>query len=268
MEVEITMRKNYGIKEETIIDYIKGKILVSVFAEEGGTEGEKKKEEPKVDTPPKADEEGEETKKSTPNFNYEDLISKARKEEKDKLYPKITALEKEKETLIEKNNKSLLTIGELQSKIEELEESNKTGTLSESEEVAKLKKALEEKEEELKGIIETTEDIATVEERVRNEVAEEYEVKLYREQKLREVGDQLIPELVTGSTKEDIDKSLAVSQERFNDIVTKTISGVKIPPANTSVSKLNNKEFSIEDLAQLDPRSEEYREVRKKLGLK
>ena len=265
MEVEITMRKNYGFNEETTNVIKKGflrGVMLTVFADEGKSD---KVDEPKVD----ADKDGDDkATPPTPSFNYEDLISKARKEEKDKLYPKITALEKEKEALIEKSNNSLLTVGELQSKIEKLEKETKSSTLSESEEVAKLKKALADKEEELKGLIETTEDIATVEERIRNEVVEEYEVKLYREQMLRKVGDHVIPELVTGATKEDIDNSLAVSQQRFNEIVEKSLSGVKIPPANTSVSKLNNKEFNMEDLAQLDPRSEEYKEVRKKLGLK
>ena len=258
------MRKNYGFNEEKNVNYIKRGIFFKVYAEEekGGTE-----EKPEDKKPEGEDKSTEETPK-TPNFNYEDLISKARKEEKDKLYPKITALEKEKADLIEKSNNSLLTIGELQTKLEEAEKKSTGSATSVNEEVANLKKALADKEAELKGLEETTEDISVVEERIRKELDEKWEVKLYREQVLRKAGENVIPELVMGETKEDVDNSLVASQNRFNQIVNQTISGVKIPPANTSVSNMDNANFNIEYLARIDPRSDEYRDLRKKLGLK
>ena len=256
------MKKYYGINNETIVDMIMKRVkrAIYVFAEE---KEDKEKSETLEDK-----KEDKKEEKEIPNFNYEDLISKARKEEKDKLYPKIENLEQEKKDLIEKHNNALLKMAELEDKLTKTGEQSKDKTVSENDEIANLKKALEEKENELKGILETTEDIKDVEDRVRQAVVDEYEVKLYREQKLREVGDNIISELVVGETKEDIDKSLAHSQKRFNEIVQNTMSGIKVPAVNTSVSKLNSKDFNIEDLAQLDPRSDEYKELRAKLGLK
>lgn len=255
------MRKNHALKRQNITDLIREKLFLTVFADE------EKEESTKEETDK---EETKEEQKEESSINYEDLISKARKEEKEKLYPKISTLEKEKKDLIEKHNSSLLTIGELQSKIEKLSKKEETldTTKEEDKDLKALKIALEEKELELKTLLETTESVEDVEERVRKAISEEYEVKLYREQKLRQVGDNIIPELVMGTTKEEIDKSIEISQNRFNDIVKRTVSGVKIPPANTSTSKFNSTEYKLEDLARLDPRSEEYRELRKKLGLK
>lgn len=257
MEVEITMRKHYGFTKESNEHSNKGKfnLFLRVHAEEGEDKDE-----------PDTTKDKEEV--STPQINYEDLISKARKEEKDKLYPKITALEKEKNDLIEKHNNSLLSIGELQTKLEEAQKVSDSSKGGVDKEVVDLKQALAEKETELKNINETTEDINVVEERIRKEVEAEYEVKLYREQKLNEAQGNIIPELVIGGTKEEIDVSIAHSQNRFNEIVNKTISGVDIPPANASTSKIGGTEYKMSDLANMDPSSPEYAELRSKIGLK
>ena len=74
------------------------------------------------------------TGETTPTINIEDLMAKARSEEKAKLYPKIEKLEKENKALVEKNNTHLLSLGEkdalitsLNKEIEQLKAtSNKT----------------------------------------------------------------------------------------------------------------------------------------------
>ncbi len=203
-----------------------------------------------------------------PSVNFEDLISKARKEEKDKLYPQIESLKTEKNEMVEKNNKSLLTIqskdveiADLQKQLKEaVEKAGKTDT----EQITTLKSEIAVLQQKLEKAEKEKPDIAAIEERLRAE----YEVKLYREQKLREAGESVIPELVMGTTKEEVDASILASKTRFEAIQAKIMGSVNIPPVNASSSKFSAKEFNMEDFAKLDPRSQEYRDARKKLGLK
>lgn len=218
-------------------------------------------EEPSSNTtPPKSDEKSPDS----PTINYEDLIAKARKEEKDKLYPKITLLEGQISELTKKLNQHLITIGQKDVEIAELNKKLENTGKVDSEEVKTLNKKIKEMESELETTKKSITDVKALEEQIRAE----YEVKLYREQKLGEVKDQVIPELVLGNTKEDIDKSIEASKKRYKEIfdsVSKNLT--TIPPANPG-SKFNATKFSIEDLNKLDPKSTEYKEFRKAIGLK
>ena len=78
-------------------------------------------EEPQGDEQIEETPQVEETSTPQPTVNFEDLIANARKQEKDKLYPQIKKLEEEKKKLVEKNNQHLLTIGEKDARIKELE---------------------------------------------------------------------------------------------------------------------------------------------------
>lgn len=263
------MKKNCGLREErnttTIMEALKNKLLLNAFAE-----GESTPE----DTSSKADEPTEDDTPTTPRVNYEDLIAKARKEEKDKLYPKIDSLTKEKDALVEKHNNALLKIGTLEEEITSLKEKLTKEGKDDSEIVKELKAQLEKANKDLEGIQSTLVDENTIRESVRQELEAEYEVKLYREQKLREVGNEIIPELVTGLTKEEIDATLEASKTRYNEIVGRvtptqpTNSMGNIPASNPNSARINNQDINISDLAKLDPRSPEYAEVRAKLGLK
>lgn len=210
----------------------------------------------------------EPTEPKAPTVNFEDLIANARKQEKDKLYPQIQKLEEEKKRLTEKNNQHLLTIGEKDSEITELKQRIKTLEETSS------KGASEKEQELLKEIATLKETITNLEsstvprEQIEAEIKAEYEVKLYREQKLREVGDTIIPELVTGTTKEEIDASIEVSKQRYSQITDKVLGGVQVPVANVNTSTFQAKDLKIEDIANLDPRSPEYAQLRAKLGLK
>lgn len=250
------MRNNKGFITGTT-NFIKKLTLKTVFAEEPqGTE---------PTTPVVTEPQGT---PSTPTVNYEDLIAKARQQEKAKLYPQITKLEEEKKSLVEKNNANLLIIGEKDAEISELKkqlaEAQKTSQKGASEKEQSLLSKVSELEKEL---ADTKANICSREE-LENEIRAEYEVKLYREQKLREVGDTIIPELITGATKEEIDASILVSQERFNQISNKILGGVQVPVGNVSTTSLNTKELKIEDITKIDPRSPEYAQLRAKLGLK
>lgn len=208
------------------------------------------------------------TEPTTPTVNYEDLIAKARQQEKSKLYPQITKLEEEKKALVEKNNANLLLIGEKDSKIAEL-----TKKISELETTAQngaseKEKTLLSKISELEKELADTKANVCSREEVEAEIKAEYEVKLYREQKLREMGNTVIPELITGATKEEIDASIVVSQERFSQISNQILGSVQVPVGNPSISSLHTKDLKIEDIASIDPRSPEYAQMRAKLGLK
>lgn len=203
-----------------------------------------------------------------PTVNFEDLIANARKQEKDKLYPQIKKLEEENKKLIEKNNQHLLTIGEKDAKIQELTSEVTKATDNTNKSTSEREKALQNEIETLKTQIANMEKDAISVEDIESSIRAEYEVKLYREQKLREVGDTVIPELITGTTKEEIDASIVASQERFNQISNKILGSVNMPVANVSTSSFQSKDLKLEDIANLDPRSPEYAQLRAKLGLR
>lgn len=200
--------------------------------------------------------------------NFEDLIAKARKQEKEKLYPQIKKLEEEKTALIEKNNNNLLALGEKDSEIAELKKQLKEAQDSTSTSASEKEKTLQAKVTELEKKLTEVEANTVSREEIEAEIKGEYEVKLYREQKLRELGDTVIPELITGATKEDIDASITVSQQRFQQIQERVLGSVQVPVGNVSTSSFQNKDLKVEDIVNLDPRSPEYAQLRAKLGLK
>ena len=226
-------------------------------------------EEPQGTEPtPQGGQEPTEPQPQANTVNFEDLIAKARQQEKAKLYPQIQKLQEQNNALTEKNNAHLLTIGEKDARISELEkqlaESNNASKKGASEKEASLLSKIAELEKELTDIKANT----VSREEIEAEIKAEYDVKLYREQKLREVGDTVIPELITGTTIEEIDASIKVSQERYNQITSKFLGGVQVPVANVNTSSFQAKDLKIEDIANLDPRSPEYAELRARLGLR
>lgn len=222
-----------------------------------------KAEEPEQGSEPKSQPE------TTKTVNFEDLITKARAEEKAKLYPKIQKLEGEKAELVEKNNKLLLDLGtkdaqisDLQSQIKEVKSNKET---TESETVKALNDEIETLKATIKQMEENVVDVDALTESIRGE----YDVKLYREQRLREVGETVIPELVMGTTKEEVDESITKAQERFNEILTKH-GAVQVTPTvtpnNVNTQSLNVKDVSVEDISRMSVT--EWAEKRKMLGFK
>ena len=90
---------------KTLFGEIVSKISLKAFAEE--TEGDN------------SDENGGEESKSTPTINYEDLIAKARKEEKEKQYKTIEKLKGQVDTLTKQHNDDLIAKADLEKKLEE-----------------------------------------------------------------------------------------------------------------------------------------------------
>ena len=179
--------------------------------------------------------------------------------------------------MTKQNNKNLLEAGTLKAEIDNL----KNG--GDSEEVTTLKNKIKE----LEGTIETLKQQSTDEETIRQQVEQEYEVKLYRTEQLvkDEVKDAILPmfmETVTGATKEEIDVSIEKAKELTQKAkeqmgVTSTPAPKKNPSGNTkpSVPSVNPQnpmntfgDTSLEDVRNLDPASPEYAEWRKKMGLR
>lgn len=251
------MRNKKGFITEKI-NLLKKTLCMPVLAE-----GEE--ETPVVDETP--EEKAPETT-ATPQVNFEDLIAKARQQEKAKLYPQIEKLQKEKNALTEKNNANLLIIGEKDARISELEKQLADSNKANESNANENEKALLSKITDLENTITNMKANTVSREELEAEIKAEYEVKLYREQKLRELGDTVIPELITGTTKEEIDASVTISQERYNQITNKVLSGVQVPVGNVSTSSFHSHNLKLEDIANLDPRSPEYAQLRARLGLK
>ena len=264
------MRKNCGIIAGMSNEAIK-KIIetmsLKAFAEEGETDG------------------GDGGSTTTPTINYEDLIAKARKEEKEKQYKTIDKLKTQVNTLTDQHNNDLLKIADLEKKLQEANDKLTKAGSGDSEEVKTLKetvKGLEKEKEDLDKKVKELESKTPVnreevEAEVRTQLEAEYEVKTYKATKMAELKDDiLVPELVFGNTKEEIDASIQSALNRSAEIKknlglnTDNKPSKRTPksPANPSVSKVQDNQVSLERLATMDVSSPEYAELRKQLGLR
>lgn len=229
-------------------------------------------------------DEGQQTEPTTPvatpeptqtqqqTINYEQLISQARQEEKAKLYPEITKLKAEKEAQLKRINELIIQVAEKDELIKQKdsEVKNATSKKVDSEEV----KALKLKVEEL------TTSLAL-------KVSELDEIKLttYKESKIREVGSELVPELVRGTTAEEIDSSIVVAQQAYQAIMAKVQTATPpqaqsqvMPQVNPTMPVVNPTVNPVQttgmDISSLSGTSlfdsngrEQYNQLRKQLGL-
>jgi len=247
----------------TILKFFNQNSKLNVFADEG--------EEKEEDKKPEGDSSNSKQSQKSNTINYEDLISKARKEEKDKLYPKIKSLETEVEKWTKTCNEHLIKIAEKEKEIETLNSKIKNSGNLDSEAEKTYKKEIEDLKKQVKDLEENKVDAQAIEDRVR----EEYEIKLYKEQKLREAGEEIIPELILGESKEDIDNSIEISKKRYKEMEDRILKGKSsnnsvssIPSSNVNTKKFDTKNLKVEDIKNMDPRSAEYKEFRMKMGLK
>lgn len=266
------MRKNSGIIAGMSNEAIKRKFIEAIslraFADEG--------DDPSTD--------GGDGGVKTPTINYEDLIAKARKEEKEKQYKTIEKLKAQINTLTEQHNNDLLKVADFEKQLHEANDKLTRAGSGDSEEVKTLKesiKNLEKEKDDLDKRVKEFESKKPVDRdevvaEVKAELEAEYEVKTYKATKMLEMKDDiLVPELVFGNTKEEIDASIQSALERSEEIRKNLgISGKKPDkrtpksPANPSVSSVQDKEISLERLATMDVRSPEYAELRKQLNLR
>lgn len=210
-------------------------------------------------------------------INFEQAIAQARKEEKDKLYPRIKKAEDEVKALTTSVNKYLLENAALKDELEKFKNQPADPKVKE----------LEDKVKSLEDENKTLKENAPNEEDIRKKVEAEFEVKLYAQEQINankgSIISILIPE-IKGSTKEEIDSAIASAKEKTISI--KKDLGIEVeedddkkkskeepkkqkkaPPANPASTE-EGEEYDAEYIRNLDPRSKEYAEFRKKLGLR
>lgn len=256
------MKNKYGINAR-FIEGIKKALIRNVLAEEPASS-------------------------TQPVVNYEELIAKARREEKDKLYGQIEAERNKATAITEQHNDLLLKHAQLQNENkalkEELKELKETDGKSESKTVTKLKEEKAKLEQELEKLKGSIVDEPTLRQQIEDEVKAQYEVELYKVERMSsdEFKGQIIPELVTGTTKEEVDESLVNSKNRFMELLGGTKpqpqqqqqpqggvqqSQIPTPPAgNPNMGAFVQSTLQEQDILNMTP--EQWAEYRVKLGLK
>lgn len=246
-----------------LIERLKGRLVMRVLADEGDPENN----------------DGDTTKDSGNQFNFEQMVAQARKEEKEKLYPRIKKLEEENKTLTTSTNKYLLENAALKDEVEKL----KASAGNEDPKVKELESEVETLKAENKSLKEGTPN----EEEIRKKVEAEFEVKMYAQEQIAENKDSIVSILIpdiTGATKEEIDTAITEAKEKTlaikkdlgldveeDDKKDKDTKKKKEKPKKAPVAvpaTEDEEEYDAEYIRNLDPRSEEYKEFRKKMGLK
>ena len=254
------MKRCYGINAK-LMDVIRKVMVRNVLAEEP--------------VPPQ----------QTQTVSYEQLIARARQEEKDKLYPQLQAEKDKVKELIQKNNELLVKMGSLQNEYDvvkaQLDDLKNNKGVNENAEITALKAELEKVKKEYKEFKAGTVDEATLRQKVEAEVKQQYEVEMYKVEKLNsdEFKGQIIPELVSGDTKEAIDESLAKSKARYEELIGvnrnqqqqpqqgQQLGAVPtMPVGNPNTQSFISATISAEEIQRMTP--EQWAEYRTKLGLK
>lgn len=205
----------------------------------------------------------------------EELLAKARQEEKNKLYPEIEKLKKQydsavqiigdKDRIIADKEKELLErdgkISKLEKDVEKAKSSSDATLVKENGEL-KTQNEILKKELELKDT-QHSEEIAGI------------KLQSYRDKKIAEAGNAIIPELITGTTEQEIDASIVASKERFTQILASqgiqqvpsvVPSATGAPGAGNAATVFDTKGLSVEDISKMSP--EQWREHRKTLGFR
>lgn len=255
--------QNYSVltaetTKATVIKKIFGKVFFNAFADEpeasGGDEGDSK---------------------SVPQINFEAMIAQARKEEKDKLYPRIKKAEDEVKTLTSSLNRALLENAALKEAQEQAGSVNPEDT----EEFKSMKSRVEALEAENQTLKNSAPDL----EAIRSEIRAEYELKAYAQSQIEaskgDILSMLIPD-ISGKSKEEIDQAIASAKEKTlsvkKDLGLVDEEGNPVKPKKSAPTKPAKaapaeepvgETFDADYIRSLDPRSPEYLEFRKKMGL-
>lgn len=167
-------------------------------------------------------------------------VEKARKEEKDKLYPQIDALKgsiKEIQEILkaEREEKE-----QIRREAEEKAEQKRLSNLSDAE---KHTEALKRIEEQLKLEREERQKL----ERQWNDQRQAQELETYRQTLIKAAGDDILPELVTGNTKEEIDASFAIAKARHAEYVEKITKALGARVKSTMPRSANPDTAALEE---------------------
>lgn len=181
------------------------------------------------DAAKKAEEEAQ--KQGLSDEDIQKLIEKARKEEKDKLYPKIEEL--------------TVTIKSLQDHVRQ-EQEEKERIKKEAEEAAERDRVAQLSAEERRDeILTKLEEQLNRERQAREEFSRQLDerdradhLRRYRDKAIQNAGDEIIVELVSGSSEAEIDESIRKAKDRYVEIVKaeKERQGQKIKDDLSSTS--------------------------------
>lgn len=195
-------------------------------------------------------DEGDNGDNSKPPINYEELIAKARKEEKQKLYGEIEGLKSQVKMLTENNNKLLLEKAEAEKALEKIKEDSKNGN---DETVKELESKIEVLKSELKTVQKEKEELESnkVDEKtIREKIEAEYEIKDYVKSEKAKYDKVILNHLkdtVTGSTKEEVDESVKKAVEESNKI--RADLGIKAVTLETLADEKEDKKGGKKDKA-------------------
>ena len=172
-----------------------------------------------------------------------DFIQKVRKQEKDKLYMEI----QKKDTKIKELEGEILLLNN------RLKSSTET--------------SINEQEELRTEVQRLSETVAELKKDIRRK-----ELDLFKERALKEAGDELILDLVSGETEEEILSSIEVAKQKYQEIVEKAISKkpkVEVPKPTNPQQPKSIKQLTAQEIAKMSPKEwAEHREmVKKQLGL-
>lgn len=138
-------------------------------------------------------------------------VEKARQEEKDKLYPQIQELKAGIKELQDHIRAERDEKDRMKREAEEEAERRRVAKLSENEKQTELLKKLEEQLREQND----------ERERFRKELEQRDQkdrLTRYRESQIKLAGDEILPELVSGNSEEEIDRSIEIAKARYKEL--------------------------------------------------
>jgi len=153
--------------------------------------------------------------------NIEDRISKARKEEKEKLYASLEKQKQEKEEADKRAKELEDRLKKLEEEKKKLDDANSDGDKKKknADEIADVEKRILERvakaeQEAAATKLEAEQKVAALQKELEHKDLEAYKAK-----KLAEAGNTVVVELVSGATKEEIDNSIVRAQQAKARIV-------------------------------------------------
>ena len=141
-------------------------------------------------------------------LNFEQLISQARTEEKNKLYPEINALKIQVQDLTGKLNDAMVQIGTKEATIQGL-----------NKEIEKLKSG--QADPEVIKTMQATIDTLTAEVEGYKAEAQTAKLDTFKNAEISKYEGNVIPELITGTTEEEIAESVKASNAKYLEIASK-----------------------------------------------
>ncbi len=209
-----------------------------------------------VDSAPKSDlnsTEGGLSKKQV-----EEMLTKARQDEKQKLYKSLEKVKQESAKIEAERDKVFEDLNSAKAQLKTLEDSN----MSDIEKVTQQVKLLMEQNDQLKAQMDQVSKLAEVKVR-------ESELKTYKQKRVEESG-LMFPEMVVGDTQEDIDTSISTLKEREASVRSQLEDklraelAVNVPrpmsPNNNSETVAASDRYSIAKMSRSD-----YKAMRSKL---